>query len=683
MKTKALFRNEAKEFLKRNYISIILATILLVLLILLAVFWNEVFYFGKQIFGSGDLTYFRSYVRNMGAPGIGVLIFVLLQLLQVFVTVVPSEPIQDAAGIVYGVGWGLLICWTAAVVGCMLVFFVSRKTKNIVITIRSQKRQNELTERFRKSGRNSVILVIMLFILPAITYGMVAIIAATCTKLKWWQYLIIMSVGSAVSITLTVFFGSWLVTHNTNPLAPTIVTICLIALIILMLIFRNRLLAFIFREKKTLDEKLNTYKVRRPSKLLYFFCMPAFKRKFIKKLNVHYNHLVDVKNLKPPFVVLSAHPSRWDYAYITCAMTPHKMNTLSNRWFFHHPVLAFFMRHVGAIPKKLFTADFNAMKNIMRVIDRKGIISISVEGINTISGANNPVIPSVAKMIKHLKLPVYSICIDGAFLTKPKWNYTSSSIGKIEVTVDALFTVEQLEDKTEAELLTAMSERFTYNDYKWARENKIIYQANERTKGLNNLLYICYNCKSEYKMVTGNNTIECTECGNSAFLDNSYQLNNVKKADKLPIDIAEWFVFQREIIRSEVNDKSFEMREPCTVKTYGKSGYRLYTKYNGEVIINKEGVRFIGTDLKTGEPAQIFASRKTLPMVANALGSSFEFYLDNNHYEFMLENGIKAVKCTVAINQIYQLYEDAKDAPTPAVQKQVKSPKKKVICNTP
>jgi len=184
-------------------------------------------------------------------------------------------------------------------------------------------------------------------------------------------------------------------------------------------------------------------------------------------------------------------------------------------------------------------------------------------------------------------------------------------------------------------------------------------------------------------MVTGNNTIECTECGNSAFLDNSYQLNNVKKADKLPIDIAEWFVFQREIIRSEVNDKSFEMREPCTVKTYGKSGYRLYTKYNGEVIINKEGVRFIGTDLKTGEPAQIFASRKTLPMVANALGSSFEFYLDNNHYEFMLENGIKAVKCTVAINQIYQLYEDAKDAPTPAVQKQVKSPKKKVICNTP
>lgn len=409
---------------------------------------------------------------------------------------------------------------------------------------------------------------------------------------------------------------------------------------------------------KTLNDKLNTFKARKPSKLLYSIFLPIFKRRIVIPKNVQFNYLYDIKNLKPPFLVLGSHPSRWDYAYVVFSMLPFKMNIIVNRWYFQSRLIYPLLTLIGGVPKKLFTAELNPMKNIMDVIKNNGIICIFPEGINTIYGASNPVIPSIGGLIKKINVPVVSVSINGAFLTMPKWNYKANHTGKVEVNVDLLFTPEQIMQKTPEELLFELNEKLAYNDYEWTRENNIIYRAESRTKGLNHLLYICPICKSQFKLITGDNKIWCTDCGSGAFFDHSFQLKKLNETGVMPSDIAEWFKIQENILSGEVSKEDFEICEECKIKTFGKRGYGLFTKYKGYVIINRHGLKFTGKNIRTAEDTEFFCERSKLPMISNTLNYSFDFYLNNNYYEFVLKDGIKAVRCSMAVYLLYKQFED-------------------------
>jgi len=643
----------AETFFKKHFRSILLLCLLLILFTLVFFFWNEIFNIGTIILGQGDESTVRNYIQSKDT--LFMLLFVFIQAVLVLITVLPSELFQVFTGIAYNFWLGVLICWAGVLSGSLFVFIFARHTKATFISERTKKQQTQLSEQFKKTNRHHIVLIILMYLLPGFTYGMISLIAATCTNLKWWQYLIITAMGAFFFIPLTVFFGNMIVTAN--PLSAIITACCIIVFVFIIMMNKNRLISFIFKQKKTLDEKLNTFKTRKPSEWLYSLIIPFYRRNYIKSKNVQFIYKYDVKSLKPPFLVLSSHPSRWDYAYVIFSMFPYKMNIIINRWYFQNRLLYPLLRLIGGIPKKLFSAELNPMKNIMNVIKNKGIIKLFPEGINTIYGASNPVIPAIAGLIKKLKIPVVSVQINGAFLTMPKWNYEAKHTGIVETNVDLLFTPEQIEQKTSEELLSDLNNKLAYNDYKWARENKIVFKAENRTRGLNHLLYICPNCKSQFKMAAEDNKIWCTECGNGAFLDNSFQLNKIKDTDSLPLDIAEWFKIQESILSGEVILEDFEIQEECTVKTFDKNGYKLYTKYEGYAVINKYGLRFTGKDIKTTEQVNFFCERAKLPMISNTLNKSFDFYLNNNYYEFILKDGIKAVKCSMAIHEIYKQFE--------------------------
>ncbi|MCL2412271.1 MAG: VTT domain-containing protein [Treponema sp.] len=629
----------------------------LILFTILAIFFREEIYlFSMMMFGRGDDSVIRSYIQSK--PPFFAALFVLFQFILVLVAVFPGELLQVFIGVVYGLWWGVLICWAGVITGSMLVFFIARRAKTSFLGKKKEELRAQLSEQFLNSNRHHVILMILMYATPGITYGLVTFIAATCTKIKWYQYLAVSSAGSLFFITLTVLFGDLIVTAN--PMITIIITSCLFVLMVIFALNKERIVSSVFYKRKTINEKLNSFKVKEPSELLYKIIVPFFVRKIVIPKNVHINYLFDVKTLKPPFIVLGSHPSRLDYVYVIYSILPYKMNVILNRWFLQNKLMYPLLTYGGGIPKRLFAAELTVMKNIMAVVKNKGIICIFPEGINTIYGASNPVIPGTAGLLKHLKLPVVSVSINGAFLTVPKWNYNANYSGKIEVNVDLLFTPEQTEQKTTEELLSDLNEKLAYNDFKWVRENKIVYKAKKRAKGLNHLLYYCPNCKSQFKLTAHGNNIWCTECGNGAYLDNSFQLNKIKETDVFPQDITEWFKLQESVLSGEVAAEFFEIREKCKVNTFNKEGDTLYLKYTGEVIIDKSGVRFIGKNILTAKKKELFCERAKLPMVANTLNKSFDFYLAGDYYEFVLDDGIKAVRCSMAIQQIYKHYEEKK-----------------------
>ena len=68
---------------------------------------------------------FREYLRSFGP--LGWLVLLGLQLLQVFVALIPGELLESAAGYAYGPVLGTVLCYGGVILASGLVFFLVRR----------------------------------------------------------------------------------------------------------------------------------------------------------------------------------------------------------------------------------------------------------------------------------------------------------------------------------------------------------------------------------------------------------------------------------------------------------------------------------------------------------------------------------------------------------------------------
>ncbi|MCL2752321.1 MAG: VTT domain-containing protein, partial [Firmicutes bacterium] len=611
------------------------------------VFWESIVLAGGFIFGQSGESAVRAYFSGRGI--LGVLLAFFLQLVIIVSIVIPVEPLQVMAGIAYGTAYGTLICVAAVVCASMVIFTLARRTNIYLQSKKRKAKSEEVTAVIKSSNMGAFAVISLMYTVPVFTYGLVTIIAAMNTNLKWWQYLIISAIGSSISTFIAVFFGHMLV--QSDPTVSVILVLSIFLMVIVFMLTKDRIFKRLFRPRKSIDERLNTYEPRKPGGFIIGVCLPYLRRKYIQRRNIRIVDRCCVKELKPPFLVLSTHPSFNDWIYCCYALRPHKVHTLLNRWYFHKRILWRVFPRVGGIPKKLFTPEVTPVKNIFSVVQNNGVVQIFPEGINTVYGAGSPIIPATASLVKKLKIPVVSIVVNGAFLTAPKWS-GEENIGRIEVTVDLLFSAEQAESLSKEEILQRIGERLRYDDVKWAKENNVVYKSKDRARHMNRALYLCPNCKSEFKTTAKDNVIACSECSFGAYVDENFGLRALPDSAPPPADITEWYRLQTQTVSDQVQEPGFELRQKCKVRTFNKRGFKVIDAYRGEVSVTRDGVRFAGTELRTGKNKEIFQERGKFTGVSTTAGQGFDFYAGDTWYDFVLENGLQTVKYALAIKAI-------------------------------
>ena len=68
---------------------------------------------------------FRQYVRSYGA--LGPIVLLGLQILQVFIALIPGEIVESAAGYVFGPWMGTAICYLGICLASTLIFALTRR----------------------------------------------------------------------------------------------------------------------------------------------------------------------------------------------------------------------------------------------------------------------------------------------------------------------------------------------------------------------------------------------------------------------------------------------------------------------------------------------------------------------------------------------------------------------------
>ena len=181
---------------------------------------------------------------HLGGLGIrGYVTIAILSMLQIVVAVLPAEPVQVVAGLIYGLWGGILACTVGVVLGNTLIF--------ILYKIYGDKMRNYFDKKLSidlDSAGNSkkiAFVIFLLYFLPAIPYGMICFLAATM-GMKYPRYIAITVLGAIPSVFIGVSLGHIALASS------WIISVAVFGVLVLVI-------AFIMLKKDYLIGKLNDY----------------------------------------------------------------------------------------------------------------------------------------------------------------------------------------------------------------------------------------------------------------------------------------------------------------------------------------------------------------------------------------------------------------------------------------
>ena len=394
--------------------------------------------------------------------------------------------------------------------------------------------------------------------------------------------------------------------------------------------------------RTTMAERLARRREHKPNPVLYAILYIVV---IIMKTKLRAKFIFKAKPSKDkgPFVLVSNHACRNDYIFTAPAVWPRRLNyVVGYNEFFRFPT-ALLLKIAQVIPKRNFVTDVHAMRSMMRIIDKGGHIMFMPEGMNSITGMSQPVMPGTGKLLKKLGVNVYYTLISGGYLSYTK-HCLDERPGRTEVIVDKMFSPEELAALTPEQIEDKMNRLLAHDDYIWNSDKHIEFKSKfPLSKGLDTLLYMCPKCGAMHKMSTDGNTMTCTSCGNTIKIGTDGSIKPATPNDVCPKLVTDWTIAEREKAAQTVRQKDFIFTDHVKVGTLPDHHYLTGSTTSeitgeGTLTLTKEGLHYTGT-IK-GEQKDIQIPIATLPSFGMCTDiTRFYTFVDGIFYEFYPDRG--------------------------------------------
>ena len=180
-------------------------------------------------------------------------------------------------------------------------------------------------------------------------------------------------------------------------------------------------------------------------------------------------------------------------------------------------------------------------------------------------------------LMKRLGVPVVTVITEGAFARDPLYNMLQIRDVKVSAHVKCLATAEEIKEKSVDELDALLDEAFSFDNFAWQRDNKVVIDEPFRADGLQRILYKCPHCGAENKMEGKGTKITCHECKKEWEMDVYGQLSAISGETEYS-HVPDWYDWQRECVKKEIEDGT----------------YLIDTDVDIAVQVNLDGVCMIG-----------------------------------------------------------------------------------------
>jgi uncharacterized membrane protein YdjX (TVP38/TMEM64 family) len=191
---------------KKPLIILLAVSALLIIIALCLWLWPLV----PAFFDSPFWVQVLDFMKGLGAGSIPA--FLAIQVIQMVVAVIPGEPIEIAAGLLYGTWGGLALCMLGSLLGSALIFFGVRKLGHKAVDKLYKKEQSSKYKFLFRSDRLNV-LAFMLFLIPG-TPKDILLYLFPLTPVKPGAFFLITTLARIPSIISSTYAGANLAREN-------------------------------------------------------------------------------------------------------------------------------------------------------------------------------------------------------------------------------------------------------------------------------------------------------------------------------------------------------------------------------------------------------------------------------------------------------------------------------------
>lgn len=578
----------------------------------------------KNLF-RGNLT--REKLRESLA-GFGVRGYItigFLSMLQVALTFLPAEPVQVMAGIGMGILKGGLVCLAGVFLGNTLIYILYKIYGD------------RLKEYFHKNAefdfdaasrsKKVALVVLILYFLPAIPYGLICFFCASLNT-RYPKYILLTTLGSIPSILIGVGLGHMAIA------ASWILSVCvfLVLIVLLVLLFRHKTAVF-KRVNEFMKKRNEPYSskttVKKSNRFLFRFLVFFVGSYFKLKLRMHMKN--NAGRLQKPSIVLCTHGSFIDFVYLGLLCKKEYPAVITARMYFYHRRLGGLLRAVGTFPKSMFSADIENAKNCLRVLSDGGVLAMMPEARLSTVGRFEGIQESTYKFIQKQGVAVYALRTHGAYFAQPKWGDKIRRGSHVEAELSPLFAEGETKGLSLDEVKKRVDEALFYDEFEWLKTRpKLRYKSKTLAKGLENVLCRCPDCGGKYTFVTQGRTISCSACGFARTLDSRYAFTQ-----PVPFEnFAQWYDWQTSEREKEIRENpDFRLESEVTLLHSCKSGKSFLEEAGkGVCTLDKTGLRYRGTE--NGERTERFFPLADIYRLLFGAGEDFELYVGEEIYYF-------------------------------------------------
>jgi len=241
-----------------------------------------------------------------------------------------------------------------------------------------------------------------------------------------------------------------------------------------------------------MDKKRDKLRDAKPVNPLFYIFASLFLRSPLFRLFNLQPVNKEVIPLSGPAILVANHVNFFDPIWIYVVID-RPMHFVATEELFRGRLLSAFVRQFGTIPFRKQAQDFQSIRLIIELLRAGGMIAIYPEGIRSWDGTNSSIIPTIARIIRRVKVPVFSCQLEGAYLHFPRWADKWRPI-RVRLKFDRLYTPETIPD-SEEQVIEDIAGAIRIPDYEM-RLPQPKRRVTGLASGIHKLIYRCPHCQS-------------------------------------------------------------------------------------------------------------------------------------------------------------------------------------------
>jgi len=339
---------------------------------------------------------------------------------------------------------------------------------------------------------------------------------------------------------------------------------------------------------------MNSARGRKPScatyalaqTIAFFISTFVFRRKVLRN---------ELRGVRGAYIIIANHECKLDFVNLI-GLTRRPMNIVVSSSFYQTLSFRRLVDKMGLISKQQFQSTPSDLKAMRDVILAGRPLVLYPAGLMSEDGLSTPIPEGTSRFLKWLDADVYAARTAGTYFVMPKW---SKRLRPGRTTMDAykLISREELAQLDESAICQRVENALLFDAYAEQEALNISYRGGEDVEGLENVLYLCPRCRSEFSIhVKEKSRLVCSECGYALESDDRGMFRGEAGQQPLLRHASQWSRLIDSLLREQLaKHPDAELASAVHIQMIDEKAHRFVDVGDGRVTLSRSEIRLCGT----------------------------------------------------------------------------------------